>query len=283
MKKVKIREGEPVAFNPKTETAVIKEVTDSSIEIFTVNTRNGEAVSSEIFLKPEKFEKNGSPFSALPTLQSSCVQDDGTIVLLVNYENMLLTKNSDSPYSEEAAESIDFLYVYEKGDVEKIRKYIFPQSEIAEDTTAKDDFWEEPEQIQCFGGNIYLFSEKSYANDEIFYRLYKPNRLLSRINLNPQKEEKNITDIALIVYDDIRFKYYSEKERALYTFTRSLEEDTMKLRILRLEYGYELPEEPVEMSAGDFLFSETPDGKPLIFFVKTRNNLEEQRIELLPL
>ena len=55
------------------------------------------------------------------------------------------------------------------------------------------------------------------------------------------------------------------------------------MRITGLSEGYELPEEPVEKEGGEFLFSETPDGKPLIFFVKTRSHLEEQRIELLPL
>lgn len=280
MKKIEINDGEPVAYNPQTGTAVVKEVTDSSIDLFPVNTVNGKVLSSEIVLKPERTEKNGKPFFAFPTLLSGCVQNDGTIVLLVKYENLLIVKNSASPYSEEDAENIDFLYVYEKGDVKKLKKYMFPQNEISENETASGDFLEEPEQIQCADKNIYLFSEKIYAHEEAFYHSSKPVHLLRKINLEPQKEEKNITPLALIAYDDIHLSRYFEKENSLYTVTRSSENEADRLHILRMNNGYELPEEPVEKGEGEFLFSETPDGKPLVFFVKNRKNAEEeQRLE----
>lgn len=280
MKRTEIRDGEPVAYNTKTKTAVIKEVTDSSIEIFTVDTVKGKKLSPEIVLKPERVTKNGRPFFAFPTLLGGCVQEDGTIILLVNYENLLITKNQKMPYSEEAAESIDVLYVYEKGDIKNLKKYMFPQNEPSDGKNG-GYFWEEPRDIQCSEKGIYLFSEKNYTDDDTFYHVYKPVRLLEKVELSPQKDDKNISTAALIVYDDIRFNYYSEKENAVYVFTRFFESKTTEIHILGLEDGYEIPEEPVEKTNGEFLFSETQDGRPLIFFVKTRTNIEEQKIELL--
>ncbi|MBO4710797.1 hypothetical protein J5681_02635 [bacterium] len=280
MKKAKIKDNEPIAYNPRTETALVKELTDSSIDIFSVDTSNGKMLSSEIVLKPERINKNGEPFLAFPNLLSSCIQNDGTIILLVNYENLLIDK-TDSKYSEAALDSVDFLYVYEKGDSKKLKKYIFPQNKISDNEKNHDYSWEEPQTIQCTRGNIYLFSEKHYANDEAFYHASRPIWLLRKINLNPQKEEKNITPFALIAYDDIRFAHYFEKENAVYSITCSLEEATGQLRVLRLNKGYELPEEVIEKKDGEFLFSETSDGKPLIFFAKTRNSVEEQKLELL--
>ena len=291
MKPAKINDGEPVAYNPVTGAAVIKEMTDSSVEIFALDTRNGKKISSEIVLKPEKIIRSGRSFSAFPTLLSGCVLDDGTMVLLVNYENLLIAGNSSIHYSEEAAESIDVLYVYEKGGAKKLKKYIFPQNESREEEEEYEDedeevtldyFWEEPKKLQCTGKNIRLFSEKQHANEFSLLRgSEQPGWILSGIALNPEKSDPKITDAAFIAYDDIRFNYYSEKEKKLYIFTRSLEDETVKLRILGLDSGYELPEEPVEKKGGEFLFSETPDGKPLIFFVKTRSGLGEQRLEPL--
>jgi hypothetical protein len=62
MKKTKIEEGEPVAYNPETSAVIVKEVTDSSIDLFAVNALNGNIISSEIVLKPERTDKNGKHF-----------------------------------------------------------------------------------------------------------------------------------------------------------------------------------------------------------------------------
>lgn len=286
LEKAEIEEGEPVAYNYETETALVKEATDSSIDIFTVDTGNGKELSPKIPLKPEKtLSEKGKTFYAFPKLLSGCVQNDGTIALLVRYENLLLNSRTNDPrqyYDEESAEITVFLYIYDKGNSKKPKKYSFPQNEPSEGETG-GYFWEEPKLLQCSGREIYLFSEKNHANEISLFHSSLPTWILSRINLEPQKDEANITDTALIAYDNITFNYYSKKENSVYTAAQSNEKDKVVLRITGLSEGYELPEEPVEKEGGEFLFSETPDGKPLIFFVKTRSHLEEQRIELLPL
>ena len=282
MKRAEIKEGEPVAFNPATGTALVKEVTDSSIDVFSVDTRNGEALSSEISLKPKMTGKDGKSFFAVPTLLSSCIRNDGTIVLLINYEKPEFTD------SGAASESYDFLYVYEKGDVKKLKKYMFPYDEEPEsevEEKAGQYFWEEPKKIQCDEKNIYVFSERNYASGDFFRRNPQPNWVLDKISTEGKEEKTEITGIAFIAYDNITFNHYSEKENAVYSFTRSSEneKETTELRVLRPDEEGEIPEEPLEKEGGNFLFSETSEGKPLIFFLKTRSHLEEQRIELLPL
>lgn len=276
MEETAIKEGEPVAYNPETETAVIKEETDSSIEIFTVDVTNGKTLSSGIELKPERPDISGKPVISVPAVSSGCIQNDGTVVLLVNYERL----GVDGP--DIVSENNDFLYVYEKGDPEKLKKYAFPQDEPSEGNLG-DHFWEEPEYIQCSGKNIYLFSEKNHTNELSIFQKSQPNWIVSLIDPDPEKGEKNIRDIAFIAYDDVWFNYYSEQKNTLYSALHSSETDKAALRITGLDEGYELPEEPVEKGEGNLLFSETPDGKPLIFFVKTRSRLDEQRLELLPL
>lgn len=279
MKKAEITEGEPIAYNPKTRTALVKEVTDSSIDIFAADTASGEKISSEIEIKPKRTEKYGMPFLAIPSLLSSCIQDDGTIILLLKYDKLEFND------SNTAAENRKVLHVYEKGEKKKLKKYFFPNefTHKAKTHSVRNYFPEEPQHLQCRGKNIYLFSEKNHATDiSLFYRS-QPNWILNRIDFDPEKESVNIGYPALIVYDNISFNYYSEKENSVYTAVQSSEKDKALLRITDLNEGYELPEEPIEKEDGEFLFSETPDGKPLIFFVKTRSHLEEQRIELLPL
>ena len=279
LEKSGIKEGEPVAYNPETGTAVVKEVTDSSIDVFSVDTRNGRHLSSEIALKPKMTGKDGKPFFAVPTLLSSCILNNGTIILLINYEKPEFTDSGS------ASEIYYFLYVYEKGDPKKLKKYIFPYDKDSENETEdeqEEDFWEDPKNIQCNGKNIYIFSERNYANGEFFHHNPQPNWVLGKIDTTGGEEKTNITDLAFIAYDNTIFNHYAEKENAVYTITRSSEQGSTALRILRLDRDGELPEEPVEKDGGDFLFSETPDGKPLIFFVKTRSRLEDQRLELLP-
>jgi hypothetical protein len=283
MKKTKIEEGEPVAYNPETSAVIVKEVTDSSIDLFAVNALNGNIISSEIVLKPERTDKNGKHFFAFPKLLSGCIQNDGTIALLVQYENLLSDSsriNDPRHYSEESAAITDSLYLYEKGDAKKLKKYSFPQDEPSEGNLG-DYFWEEPQYIQCSGKSIYIFSEKNHAN-EISLLKSQPNWILSKIDLDSGKEKTSIKDIAFIAYDNIWFNYYSEKENAVYSSIQSSEKDKATLRITGLNEGYELPETPVEKEDGNLLFSETSGGKPIVFFVKTRNSLDEQRIELMP-
>ena len=279
MKRAEINEGEPIAYNPETGTAVVKEVTDSSIDIFTVDTGNGKVLSPEISLKPKMTGKDGKPFFAVPTLLSSCVQNDGTVILLINYEKPAFTGTGA------ASESYDLLYAYEKGDPKKLKKYIFPYDEDTEEDSEEKAgayFWEEPKKIQCRGKNIYIFSERNYAGGEFFHYDPQPAWVLGKLENDEKTEIKNI---AFIAYDDIRFNHYSEKENAVYTDTHASEneKEAAELRILKLDKDGELPEEPLKKEDGHFLFSETSDGKPLIFFVKTRSHLDEQRIELLPL
>ena len=284
MKPAKIKEGEPVAYNPETGATIVKEVTDSSIDLFAVNAFNGETISSEIVLKPERTDKNGKHFFAFPKLLSGCVQNDGTIALLVQYENLLSDSsriiNDPQQYSEEGVSVA--LYLYEKGETKKLKKYLFPDDEPSEGNLG-DYFWEEPKYIQCSEKNIYIFSEKNHTNEISLLHGSQPNWILSRIETNNSEEETDIKNIAFIVYNDIWQNYYSEKENTVYSAVQASEKDKAVLRITGLSEGYELPEEPIEKEDGNLLFSETPDGKPLIFFVKTRNNQDEQRIELLPL
>ena len=285
LQKSEIKEGEPVAYNPETGAAVIKETTDSSIDILIVNAKNGKIISPEIPLKPEKtLSEKGKNFYAFPKLLSACVQNDGTIVLLVRYENLLSNSsniiNDPQQYSEEGVTVS--LHIYEKGEVKKPKKYLFPQNEPAEGSLG-DYFWEEPKYIQCTGKDIYLFSEKNHANEVSLFHGSQPVWILSRIDLDSTKDDSSIIDTALLAYDDITFNYYSKKENRVYTTLHSSEKEKTVLRITSLKEGYELPEIPVEKEGGEFLFSATSDGNPLIFFVKTRSHLEEQRIELLPL
>ena len=54
------------------------------------------------------------------------------------------------------------------------------------------------------------------------------------------------------------------------------------LHKISLSEGYELPDEPVEKENGEFLFSETTNGKSLVFFIKNRTNPdEEEKLELI--
>ncbi len=276
LEKAEIEEGEPVAYNPETGTAVVKETTDSSIDIFTVDTENGKELSPKLPLKPEKtLNEKGETFFAFPKLLSGCVQNDGTIVLLVRYENLLSNSNIKDPqqYSEEGITVS--LHIYEKGEIKKPKKYLFPQDEPSEGDLG-DYFWEEPKQLQCTGKEIYLFSERNHTNEISLFYNSQPNWILSRIDLDPEKEGVNINDTALIAYDNIIFNYYSKKKNNVYTAARSSEKDKVLLRITGLNEGYELPEIPLEKDGGEFLFSETSDGKPLVFFVKNRKNTEEE-------
>ena len=286
LEKTGITEGEPVSYNPETGTALVKEVTDSSVDIFAVNAENGKIISPEIPLKPEKtLNEKGKNFYAFPKLLSACVQNDGTIVLLVNYETPAM-----SVLDDDSAETV-FLNVYEKGETKKLKKYRFMLTEEEKeegpsennDEESNDYSWNEPKRIQCSGNELYLFSEKHHFSGLSPFHVSQPNWIMSRIDLGSKENETNITDMAFIAHDDITFNHYYRKKNIVGTILRSPEEGTEALRILKLENGYELPEEPVEKKDGGFLFSETPDGKPLIFFVKTRSRLEDQRIELLEL
>ncbi|MBP5406203.1 hypothetical protein J6Z19_03530 [bacterium] len=273
MEKINIKEGEPLAFDRQNKVVLVKEFTDSSIDIFTVSTDSGEKMSSKISLKPKSIKnENGKSLLSIPTLLGSCLQNDGTIILLLNFEFADLGIKS---------ESRDFLYVYEKGDRKKLKKYPFSQ-ENRQQTAGPDDFSSEDlHNIQCTGNGIYVFSEKNY-DDSMYYSKYypQPNWFLNKIILNPEKTAANIENLALIAYDDIRFNHYSEKENAVYTTIHPPESKTEKLRILRLDEGYEIPDEPIEKTDGEFLFSETTDGKMLVFFVKNRTNTgEEERLE----
>ena len=277
MRRAEINEGEPVGFNPETGIAVIKEVTDSSIDVFTIDTRSGKETSSAISLKPKMKGKDGKPFFALPTLLSSCVMNDGTVVLLVNYDKPQFSG------PEAAAESYDFLYVFEKGDPEKFKKYAFPYDEGSDDETDEEPeyFWDEPRNIQCIGEEIYLFSERSYAGGGFFFHNPQQNWILSRIKTAPQKEEPDMTPLAIVAYDNVVFNFYSVEENAVYSILHYSEE-MEALRKLHLTDGYELPDEPLEKENGNFLLSAAPDGRMLVFFLQTRASIEEeQRIEPL--
>ncbi len=276
LEKAEIEEGEPVAYNPETGTALVKEATDSSIDIFTVSTENGKELSPKLPLKPEKtLNEKGETFFAFPKLLSGCVQNDGTIVLLVRYENLLSNSSIINDHQQYSEEGITVsLHIYKKGEVKKPQKYLFPQDESEGDLG--DYFWEEPKQLQCTGKEIYLFSERNHTNEISLFYNSQPNWILSRIDLDPEKEGVNINDTALIAYDNIIFNYYSKKENSVYTAARSSEKDKTLLRITGLNEGYELPEIPLEKEGGEFLFSETSDGKPLVFFVKNRKNTEEE-------
>lgn len=273
MKRAEIKEGEPVAFNPVTGAAVVKETTDSSIDIFTVDTRSGNELSSTISLKPKMTGKDGKPFFALPTLLSSCVMNDGTIVLLVNYEKPQFSG------PEAAAENYNFLYVYEKGDAKKLKKYTFPyDEESGDEAAAKRDeyFWDEPKNIQCSGERIYIFSERSYTGGEFFFYRPQPNWVLNQIDIRPQQEESVLTPVALIAYDNVLFNLYSEKENTVYSLIHFSEKEKEVLRTLNLADGYELPDEQLERENGEFLLSVTPDGRILVFFIKIRGSIEEE-------
>lgn len=278
MRRAFIKEGEPVAYNPETETVVVKEETDSSVEVFTVNAENGKQLMQQIFLKPLKIGEGKGGLLSNPVLLSGCVQNDGTLNLLVSYEKIGVTS------LEVVSDNYYVLYTYEKGNAKKVKKYIFPHEKETEGQESRY-FSEEPKHIQCTGGNLYLFSEKNYEKDSLYTDKYylHSNWYLYRADFGSNGKEAELVPLALIAYDNIWLNYYSEKEKVVYTLTPFVEEGRAVFRITDLNEGYELPEEPVEKENGDFLFSETTDGKPLLFFVKTRSGLEEQRIELLPL
>ena len=280
LKKSKIEEGEPLAYNPKNNLALVKETTDSGIEISIINTETGKTVSSEIRIP--KFEKEhkeeNEEFSRLtdPSIESACVTDDGTVVLLVTYEQLY-------NYSKE----LNFIFVYEKGEAKNIKKYAFRNSTNIDETTAEEDEipgWSEdsPLKIQCGkDGGIYLLTAKIRRSD-FALKSFRPVYNLDRVNLKTGKTE--FTNIAFIAFDRLHSAYFSEKEMKLYSFLND-PESKEKAVLRTLELGeYEFPDEPVEKDDGSFLFSETPDGKVLVFFVKNRKNSEEeQRLELLDL
>lgn len=278
MKRAQIKEGEPLSYNPVTGTALVKEVTDSTIDVFTVDALSGHELSSGISLKPRITGRDGKPFFALPNLLSGCTMNDGTILLLVNYEKPGLSSGVPS-------ESYDFLFVYEKGDAEKLKKYVFPYYEEKEDDTAeKEDrfFWDEPRNIQCTGEKIYIFSERSYAGGEFFHYNPQPNWILEETEIPKQQENPSINTLALIAHDNVFFNLYSERENTVYSLLHYSEKDKEALGALRLTGGYELPEEPVEKENGEFLLSVTPDGRTLVFFIRIRGSIEEEeRLEPL--
>lgn len=280
LKKSKIEEGEPLAYNPKNNLALVKETTDSGIEISIINAETGKDVSSEI--KIPKFEKEhkeeNEEFSKLtdPSVSSACLTDNGTAVLLVTYEQLY-------NYSKE----LNFIFVYEKGEAKNAKKYAFRNPMNFDDTTGEEDEipgWSEdsPLEIQCGkDGSIYLLTAKIRRSD-FALKSFRPVYNLDRVNLKTGKTE--FTNIAFIAFDRLHSSYYSEKEKKIYNFLNDTESN--EKAILRiLEPGeYEIPEVPVEKEDGSLLFSETPDGKVLVFFVKNRKNSEEeQRLELLDL
>lgn len=275
LEKIRIKEGEPLAFNPKNRLAIAKEVTDSSIDIFTIDTDSGKRISPNISLKPHSIkDENGQTLLSVPILLSSCIQNDGTIVLLLNFEFGNLENTSYNRV---------FLYVYEKGDIKKIKKYDLPHYTLDENGY-KGNYAERPHNLQCTGGDIYLFSEKNYSNGNPYYDKYysQPNWFLNKINLDPQKNEANTEILAFIAYDDIRLNRYSEQENTIYTVAFSSEDEMEILHKISLSEGYELPDEPVEKENGEFLFSETTNGKSLVFFIKNRTNPdEEEKLELI--
>ena len=283
LKKAVVKEGEPVSYNPRTKLAVVEERTDSSVEISIVNTENGKIIFSgiEIPVFDEVHDEENEEFALLssPTVESGCVADDGTVILLVDYEQPKILRSK----------RFDFLFVYEKGDAKKAKKYVFPnlwnsqEKESSETERPEAGFEESPLGIQCGKeGAIYLFSAKIWASG-YFSESVPPIYAHEKLNLNPKDGEANITSGDFIAFNGISSYYYSEKTKTLYTFSINAVSDAAVLRTLKLG-EYETPGEIVEKEDGRFLFSETADGKPLVFFVKNRKGAgEEQRLELLDL
>lgn len=279
----KIKEGEPVAYNPANKLAAVEERTDSSIEVSIIDTESGETVSSSIefpiFEHEHKEENEAFGTLTYPSIESACITDNGTLVILVDY---------DQPPMNSYSEHYDFIFVFEKGNAGNIKKYVFPDSwSLKGDTlTGKNsyqtDFEESPIKIQCGrNGEIYLLTAKLWGNSYT-RNAFPPVYNLDGIDLNPQKGKANITNIALIAFDKMHSFHYFEKTKSIYSFLKGEDDENAVLR--RLDLGeYEITDKPIEREDGRFLFSETPDGKPLVFFVKTRKNIEEQRLELLDL
>jgi len=283
LKKAKIKEGEPLAYNPVNKLAVIEEKTDSSIEVSVIDTENGKTVSSgiEIPIFEEEHEEENEKFSLLssPSVESACITGDGTVILLVDYDQM-----PTDLYSEH----FSFLFVYEKGSAKNIRKYAFPNSEkkhflhtLLREEAPQIGFEESPLRIQCGkNGEIYLLSAKIWESDYTgtFQSVYN----LEKVDLDPQEGKSNITHAALIAFDEMQSCYYSEKEKRIYAFLKQGKSaENAVLRTLELGES-EIPDKVIEKEDGRFFFSETKDGSPLVFFLKNRKNAgEEQRIELI--
>ena len=280
LRRSEIKEGEPIAYNPKNNLALVKETTDSGIEISVINAETGKTVSSEI--KIPKFEKEhkeeDEEFSRLtdPSVSSACLTDNGSVVLLVTYEQLY-------NYSKE----LNFIFVYEKGGAGNAKKYAFRDPVNVEDTTGEEDEipgWSEdsPLEIQCGKDDgIYLLTAKIRRSD-FALKSFKPVYNLDRVDLKTGETE--FTNIAFIAFDRLHSSYYSEKEKKIYNFLNDpASNEKVILRIL--EPGeYEIPGEPLEKEDGSLLLSETADGKVLVFFVKNRKNSEEeQRLEQLNL
>lgn len=307
LKNSKIKEGEPVAYNPVNKLVLVKAITDSAIEISAVNSENGRTVSSGIELPVFKFSQEEIPYGetedfeylSIPFLWSGCIQNDGTVVLLVNYKEPDPNELIHGRLARFLQKSYDFLFVYEKGNAKNVKKFAFPDrfTQKNGETDANSSLAEEPREIQCGkNGAIYIFSEKNWESGPdsdthdiygIFGRKYSSplGWNFEKIELNPQNGAENIQNLGLIAYKEkIYYNYFSEKEKQIFTFSDDGESEKNVL-LRRLELGeYEIPDEPVEKENGRFLFSETSDGKPLVFFVKTRKNAgEEERLELLNL
>lgn len=280
LKQAKIKEGEPVAYNMRTKLAVVEEATDSSIEIFVVDTENGETISSGIELpifNDLSRDENGR-FSLLqyPTVESGCITDDGTVILLVSYVSAPILNDRG-----------DFLFVYEKGDAKKVEKYVFPDLQTLEkniENRMNPGFEESPLGIQCGkDGSIYLFSAKIWGS-AYFHEQVPPVYALEKLNLTPQDGKTDITPFAFVAFNGLSSYYYSEKDETFYAFLSGESgEDASVLRTLKFGES-EIPDEIIKKSVGRFIFSGTEDGRPLVFFLKDRNGAdEEQRLELLDL
>ena len=292
LKNSKIKEGEPVAYNPSNKLMLVKTTTDSSIEISVVNSENGKTVSSGIELPVFKFDQDQIPYGesedfeylSIPFLWGGCIRNDGTAVLLVNYKEPEPNDIVNGKLARFLQKSYDFLFVYKKGDAKDVKKFAF-QDKLEQNNGVA----EEPREIQCGkNGAIYLFSEKSWEG-EADYGILRPKYSfplgwhLEKIELDLQKNTENIEHLAFIAYQEqIHYNYFSEKEKTVFTFSDDSGSREKNL-LRRLELGEsEIPDEPVEKEGGRFLFAETPDGKPLVFFVRTRKNAgEEERLELL--
>ena len=298
LKPAKIKEGEPIAYNPANRLILVKTVTDSSIEISVVNSENGKTVSSGIELPVFKFdqeeisygENEDFEYLSVPFLWSGCIQNDGSVVLLVNYKEPDPNDSVHGKLARLFQKSVDFLFFYEKGNPKNMKKFAF-QDKTAEDngeTGPDSGITEEPREIQCGkSGGIYLFSEKNWEGGTNFGILRPKYSFplgwnLEKIDINPPKDTENIESLALIAYKErIYYNYFSEKEKTVFTFSDD-SESPKNILLRRLELSEsETPAESITKEDGRFLFSETAGGKPLVFFVKTRKNIEEQRLELL--
>lgn len=305
LKNSRIKEGEPVAYNPWNKLMLVKATTDSSIEISVVDSENGRTLSSAIELPVFKFDQNEIPYGETedfeylsePFLWSGCIQNDGTVVLLVTYKEPDPNEMIHGKLARFLQRSEDFLFVYEKGNAKNVKKFVFTDKFPQKDgeTDQSRGFAEEPREIQCGkNGEIYLFSEKTWESESSsdapqFYGILHPKYSFplgwnfEKIELDTQKSAGNIENSAFIAYKErIYYNYFSEKENAIFTFSDD-RESKKNILLRKLELGEsEIPGSSLTKEDGRFLFSETADGKPLVFFVKTRKNSgEEQRLELL--